>query len=100
MRVELEIELRIMCHMTRLITRDISYLITRDISHYLLTPDQPFSYTLSNGKSIQMVTALVLQLIQCIIKVPEAEEKKKEITIKEDEPVCFLIAHFYFVDYI
>ena len=36
------------------------------------------SYVLSNGKSIQMVTALVLQLIQCIIKVPDIEEKKKE----------------------
>ena len=37
------------------------------------------SYTLSNGESIQMVTALVLQLIQCIIKVPEAEEKKEPV---------------------
>ena len=32
-----------------------------------------------------MVTALVLQLIQCIIKVPEAEEKKGPA--KEIEPL-------------
>ena len=34
-----------------------------------------------------MVTALVLQLIQCIIKVPEVEEKKeksKERGVAED----------------
>eukprot|EP00116_Pleurobrachia_bachei_P007996 sb/3468258/ len=42
-------------------------------------------YTLSNGESIQMVTALVLQLIQCIIKVPAAEEKKETLNREPDE---------------
>lgn len=38
-----------------------------------------------------MVTALVLQLIQCIIKVPEAEEKKlkeKAATEEKDQVSC------------
>ena len=38
-----------------------------------------------------MVTALVLQLIQCIIKVPEAEEKKlkEKVAVEERDQVCF-----------
>ena len=37
-----------------------------------------------------MVTALVLQLIQCIIKVPEAEEKKlkEKVAVEERDQVC------------
>ena len=59
-----------------------------------MTPPPP-SYVLSNGKSIQMVTALVLQLIQCIIKVPEIEEKKKEEPKEEVVEEVSKFIHFY-----
>ena len=34
-----------------------------------------FNFRLSNGQSIQMVTALILQLVQCMVLVPNTETK-------------------------
>lgn len=31
-----------------------------------------YPFRLSNGSSVQMVTALILQLVQCIVTLPEA----------------------------
>ena len=34
-----------------------------------------FNFRLTNGQSIQMVTALILQLVQCMVLVPNTETK-------------------------
>lgn len=43
------------------------------------------SYRLNAEESIQMVTALALQLIQCVVKLPEPPDPEKDDNREDDE---------------
>ena len=57
-----------------LITYSTFYFIILLLMKYMWTVVL-FNFRLSNGQSIQMVTALILQLVQCMVLVPNTETK-------------------------
>jgi cohesin loading factor subunit SCC2 len=44
-----------------------------------------YLYRLNGEESIQMVTALVLQLIQCSVKIPDRSESESTATAEGDQ---------------